>query len=186
MSTWIVGKKPNAKYQMKLNLGCGSDYRQDYTNVDQPRAVTPKDLAVDLSVLPWPFDDNSADEILMMGSLEHLPDPHKNVIEVHRILKPGGLFYCTVPYAKSDGAFQSMEHKCFFTEKSFDYFCGISGYDAFGGPLFEMISVKFVQPHNTIKTRLILLLPFRNILKWFLWNMYDSVEFVMRKRNAPK
>lgn len=168
---------------MKLNLGCGSDYREGYVNVDQPSAVTRRDLAVDLSVLPWAFDDNSADEILMNGSLEHLADTHRNMMEIHRILKPGGLFHCTVPYVWSDGTFQCPEHKSFFTEKSFDYFCGVSGYDAFGPPLFRMGSVEFTQARNTIKTRLLCIIPHcvRMVLRYFLHNCFDGLEFVMVK-----
>ncbi len=103
----------------KLNLGCGSKCLSGYVNVDHPRTVTPKDVDHDLEKLPWPFDDNSADEILMQDSLEHLTFPDEKVNEVHRILKPGGVFWGGVPYAHSDGAVQCFEHRWLFTEKSF-------------------------------------------------------------------
>ena len=166
---------------IKLNLGCGSDYRDGYINVDCSNVVK-TDRICNLQQLPWTFPDNYADEIVMKECLEHLPDAHNNILEVHRILKPGGIFYCSVPYAKSDGAFQCPEHKSFFTEKSMDYFCGVSGYDSFGGPKFELISVKLTTAKNTPKTKLRNLIPFRMVLRSFLWNMYDNVEFVMRAK----
>jgi len=167
---------------IKLNLGCGADYRAGYLNVDSTR-ILKVDLVADLSVRPWPFPDNYADEIVMQDALEHLPDPHNNVVEVHRILKAGGIFRCHVPYAKCDGAFQSPEHKSFFTEKSMDYFCGISGYDSFtsGTPMFTMLSCRLDVCKHGWRNQVRNLIPFRPLLRHFLWNMYDGVDFVMRK-----
>lgn len=167
--------------KIKLNLGCGSDHRAGYINIDSSAIVKP-DRVVNLGQLPWPFPDNYADEVLMWDCLEHLADPHNNILEVHRILKPGGIFHCHVPHAKSDGAFQTPEHKSFFTEKSFDYFCGVSGYDAFGPPKFELISLRLTTASNTPKTKLRNLIPFRPLLRHFLWNMYDGVEVVMKAK----
>jgi len=173
---------PNTPNEViKLNLGCGSDHRPGYINVDSSPIVKP-DRVCDLGKLPWPFPDNYADEIVMWDSLEHLSDPHNNILEVHRILKPGGIFACHVPYAKSDGAFQAPEHKCFFTEKSFDYFCGVSGYDAFGPAKFDLISLKLSTASGTTKAKLRNLIPFRMLLRHFLWNMFDAVEVVMRAK----
>ncbi len=56
---------------MKLNLGCGRDYRIGWTNVDHDAAVEP-DLVLDLERAPWPFSDASADEIVLKFVLEHL------------------------------------------------------------------------------------------------------------------
>ena len=167
---------------IKLNLGCGSDYRKGYVNVDHAGAITPKDMVADLSVTPWPFADGSVDEVVMMDCLEHLSDPHGKILEVARILKSSGKFFVHVPYAKSDGAFQCPEHKSFFTEKSFDYFCGVSGYDAFGNAPFKLEYVRLTQTTNTWKCKLICLIPFRKLLRHFLWNMFDGVEAVMIKK----
>lgn len=48
---------------MKLNLGCGSDYRQGYINVDRISGVA--DVIHDLNEFPYPWPDNAADEILI-------------------------------------------------------------------------------------------------------------------------
>jgi len=169
---------------LKLNLGCGSDYREGYVNVDHPRSVPKKDVAHNLEVLPWPFADGSADEILMNGALEHLTFPDDKINEVHRILKVGGVFHGFVPYAHADGAFQALDHRWFFTEKSFDTICGISGYDALGSKqLFRPEYIRLVACSNTPKTRMrsMIPVPVRMFLRHWLWNMFDDVEFRMVK-----
>lgn len=62
---------------MRLNPGCGYDRREGYLNVDRRGACEP-DLVLDLEALPWPAD--SADEILLKHTLEHLGrDPETHV-----------------------------------------------------------------------------------------------------------
>lgn len=82
---------------MKLNLGCGSDIRKDYINVD---AFAPNsDLKVDLSVLPWPWREETVDSILMLDFLEHFEYNKTTSIlnEVWRILKFNGTVEIQVP-----------------------------------------------------------------------------------------
>lgn len=42
---------------------------------------------------PLPLDDNSVDLIMANMTLHHIEDIRKTISEVHRVLKPGGLFY---------------------------------------------------------------------------------------------
>jgi len=175
----------------KLNLGCGADYRPGWINVDHPRAVTRKDVAHDLDKCPWPFADGSADEIYMGSTLEHLTFPDEKVREVWRLLKPGGVFYGTVPYGRADGAMYVMEHRQFFTEKSFDMFCAdASGKTRceylFPEPLFKMERVRLKRESNTWRTRLRCLIPFPSVLTYFISNLYDDVEFRLTKLPAVK
>lgn len=81
---------------MRLNLGCGQDQRVGYTNVD---FVQPCDQIVDLSRVPWPWADNSVEEILMLDFLEHFPynATEKILQECWRILKPHGRLEVQVP-----------------------------------------------------------------------------------------
>lgn len=83
---------------MKLNLGCGNDIKPGYVNVDF-RKTHPDVRVVDLSVLPWPFEDGSADEILMLDFLEHFPyaQTKQILLECHRCLKPDGELVVQVP-----------------------------------------------------------------------------------------
>ncbi|MCC6486588.1 MAG: class I SAM-dependent methyltransferase [Candidatus Hydrogenedentes bacterium] len=44
-----------------------------------------------------PFHENSLDLVAMTSTLEHLSCPEKMATEIHRILKPGGVAFVTVP-----------------------------------------------------------------------------------------
>ena len=81
---------------MKLNLGCGREIKEGYINADMSRHDG-VDVVWDLNVLPLPFKDNSVDEILCSHILEHLINPYPLVLDIYRVLKPGGLFHCKLP-----------------------------------------------------------------------------------------
>lgn len=97
---------------VKLNLGCGNDYRKGYINVD--RLSTEKvDVVHDLDVFPYPFKTGSVDKILMYDILEHLSDCERVVTECYRILKKGGILIIKVGHFSDSGAYY-YEHKHFF------------------------------------------------------------------------
>jgi len=107
---------------MKLNLGCGTDIRSGYVNCDT-LALDGVDKVFDLNHLPYPFDDNSADEVCMKHVLEHLnTDLPKIMEELHRILKPGGRLLIKVPYYNSRGAWVDPTHRRCFAFDTFMYF----------------------------------------------------------------
>ena len=83
--------------KVKLNLGCGKDIREDYINVDKCK-YKGIDKVWDLDVYPYPFEDNSADEIIIFNCLEHLKDWQKAFKEMVRILKKGGKLHIKVPH----------------------------------------------------------------------------------------
>lgn len=91
---------------MKLNLGCGSDYKEGYTNVDFSDVSSfGQKIKVDLVhnlLETFPFEDNSADEIVFRETLEHFNRHNglKVLKEIHRVLKPGGVLDLTVPPAE--------------------------------------------------------------------------------------
>jgi predicted SAM-dependent methyltransferase len=113
----------------KLNLGCGTDVRPGWVNVDLVE-LPGVDVVHNLVFLPYPFEDNSADEVRMIDVVEHLPNytpDWKPMIpalmdELYRILKPGGLLFIQVP--RYDAEFLPMDptHVRGFHERSFDFF----------------------------------------------------------------
>jgi len=82
--------------EIKLNLGCGNHILDGWENYDLYPSENVKKL--DLNRLPYPFPDNYADEILVSHVLEHLYAPiYEAMLELHRILKPGGKLAVALP-----------------------------------------------------------------------------------------
>lgn len=86
---------------MKLNLGCGFNKIEGYTNVDNFAGCEP-DVVHDLNVTPWPFDTDSVDEIIMVHCLEHLGETTATYLgiikEMYRVCKADALIKIIVPH----------------------------------------------------------------------------------------
>lgn len=79
-----------------LNLGCGSVYHSDWTNVDLNGAegITQHDLYNGI-----PFEDEAFDAVYTSDLIEHL---HRRYVpeflrECYRVLRPGGLIRVAIP-----------------------------------------------------------------------------------------
>lgn len=109
---------------MKLNIGCGRDYKDDWVNTDISRE-TKADYYFDISKEKFPFDDNSADEIYCSGVLEQILE-NKDLIhamnECHRVLQNGCIMTVIVPNAKYSIAHQDPMDIRKFTIPTFNYF----------------------------------------------------------------
>jgi len=101
-----------------LNLGCGFDRFEGYVNVDAFDICKP-DIVHDLNEFPYPWADNSVDEIKMLHILEHLDDWWKVFLECVRILKPGGYLHIHVPDESSSTALTYRDHNHVFSFVSF-------------------------------------------------------------------
>ena len=107
----------------KLNLGSGRDIRSGFVNVDRAR-LPGVDLVCDFTRFPWPFRDNTIDEVLAIHLVEHLPDTIRVMEEMYRMTRPGAIVTIEVPHYKHSNAYKDPTHVRFFTEESFDYFGG--------------------------------------------------------------
>jgi SAM-dependent methyltransferase len=109
------------KVSNKLNLGCGRDIREDYINLDFER-YNGIDVIHDLNKFPYPFKDNTFEEILAMNIMEHLNDPNKFIKELWRMGKNNCRIRINVPHFSSRCAWIDLTHKRPFSFDSFEYY----------------------------------------------------------------
>ena len=98
----------------KLDLGCGSSKKNGFIGVDL-LPLKGVDIVHSLTDFPYPFENDSIDEIWMDNVLEHLPTPVRVVEELHRICKSGAKITISVPYFRSMYAFIDPTHVNFFS-----------------------------------------------------------------------
>lgn len=104
-----------------LDLGCGTSKRTGAIGADGNIAVRP-DVVCDLDRPPYPFREDSFDEIYLDNVLEHLDDVVACVEEIARIARKGAAVTISVPYFRSRYAAVDPTHRHQFTVDSFGYF----------------------------------------------------------------
>jgi predicted SAM-dependent methyltransferase len=82
--------------QIKLNLGCGNDIKNGYINLDLIKSKG-IDVVHNLNIYPYPFKENSFDEIYSSHIIEHLDNPSKFIEELWRISKNKGKIIIKTP-----------------------------------------------------------------------------------------
>ena len=91
----------------RLHLGCGTDIRDGWINLDSQK-LPGVDVIADLDDCrrrPLPFPADSIDEFLCSHVLEHLRDALGFMQEMHRIAKPDALITIHVPYGSSEDTY---------------------------------------------------------------------------------
>ena len=150
----------------KLNLGCGGNYKEGWVNLDV--IDVKKDIKHDLNKLPYPFKDNTFDEVLMRMILEHLDNPLIKLKEIIRICKKGAKLTIIVPHAFSYANVTDLQHKTNFTENSF------------GDALlmeYELKNLKLVNKEFMYNNKWKKFIPFKKYLKIFFVGIYDDLMF---------
>ena len=84
--------------RLKLHLGCGDTYLDNWVNIDLARPGRKLDLKWDLRV-GLPFPDRSVVAVFSEHLFEHIPLPGAVVLlkECRRVLSPGGVIRIGVP-----------------------------------------------------------------------------------------
>lgn len=108
---------------MKLDIGCGMRKADGWVGIDI-RQYKGVDHVLNIGKDPYPFEDDTFDEIKAIHVLEHLyPEELFHCVEeCWRVCKPSGFFYIEVPKAMTPAYFAHPDHKIQFTRDTFAFF----------------------------------------------------------------
>lgn len=123
-----MGKKKTAELKkdeppkiIRLDIACGARKKEGFTGIDKIK-LPGVDIVWDLEKFPYPFDDNSIDEVWCSHYIEHTSDMIAFMEELYRIMKPGSKAMIIAPYYASIRCWQDPTHKRAISECSFLYF----------------------------------------------------------------
>jgi SAM-dependent methyltransferase len=89
---------------IRLDLGCGNSKRPGFVGLDQfPGEQV--DHVLDLTADPFPFPDDSVDEVFSAHFLEHIEEPNHVFSEIGRVCRDGARIEFWTPYAWTNEAF---------------------------------------------------------------------------------
>lgn len=130
---------------MKINIGCGRDYREGWINIDISRDVKAEAYC---DIRTWELQrntdgnydarikDGEAELVYISGVLEQIGENDHLIHalnECHRVLKPGGTIQIVVPNAKYAIAHRDPMDIRKFTPDTFRYFLqGTQEYRDYG------------------------------------------------------
>lgn len=117
-----------------------------------------------------PFKDNSIDAIWATDSIEHLFDPVFVLMEMNRVLKPGGILFATVPYdlhisnrikillgkSYQQNDYKNLgqyKHHTFFSKSLLNYMLKESSFDMIEAVYkihYPYINLKFITRHKSL------------------------------------
>lgn len=169
----------------KLNLGCGSDIKNGYINLDKSKHKG-VDFVHDLDKYPWPFPSNYIDEIYGQDVIEHLNDLFQAMAEIHRICKNNATVRLIVPYWHSSGAFYP-NHNYFFNVDSMKFFTetnrSYDSYPGFGVEKIKLIPSKIgwiIPPLPVPKSLFPNALDLRHLVSYLLGEIILKIDFTMK------
>jgi len=156
------------KKMKKINLGCGEDYKEGWINVDFRENIK-IDVKHNLEKIPYPFQKDSIDIILMKQVLEHLEHPLQTIKELIRICKNGARILIYVPHANSYAHISGIEHRGLFTEHTFSEH-HLKEYELDK-------NLKLIRQEFSFTNKWKKLVPFKKYLKIYLNGIYDDLYF---------
>jgi SAM-dependent methyltransferase len=139
-----------------LDVGCGNKKVPNAIGLDA--CLLPGvNVVHDLNRFPYPFSENTVDEIYINHVLEHVPDVIETMEELWRISRPGANLHIRVPHFTGILAWKDPTHKRSFTSESFGYF-GENGYSYYTHARFQVMSIRLqysIQPKSRWIARLL-------------------------------
>lgn len=120
-----IAKLLASKSQVLLDVGGGENPAVGAINMDL-RDLPSVDIVHDIETYPWPLPDACVDLMIASHVVEHIDPARGNFLkwmaEAWRVLKPGGQFLISYPYAGSPGYWQDPTHCNGCSEATWMYF----------------------------------------------------------------
>ena len=148
-----------------LHIGAGNRKIKGAVTLDINPRVSP-DVVWDLNVFPYPFPDSHFSDVVCEHVIEHLQNVIGVMEELHRVTRPGGKVWVTVPHFTSLNFNTDPTHVHAFSSRSFDYMCvgtGLVRYDYSTAHFRKLVGRMTMQP-RTPANRLMMGLINRNLL----------------------
>ena len=136
-----------------LELGSGSAPIEGAVHHDRILHSDWIDVAHDLDILPWIWDNNEWDMVYAIDVFEHINlEIIQWISECHRVLKVGGKLIMRLPAWDNELSYRDPTHKKVFHHETFDYFDPEKDlYKLFGRYYWDntpKFSVKFLGREN--------------------------------------
>lgn len=106
-----------------LDLGCGPFGKIDGSIGLDILNAPHVDVVHDLDVYPYPFDDDTFDQIEMSHIIEHILQPSKAMDEIHRMSRPDALVRIVTPHYTSQLSYGDLTHYHHFGHVTFTHLC---------------------------------------------------------------
>lgn len=112
----------------------GTEFSQAAVSICSEKGITMKEGALSVSM----FEENYFDVITSFEVIEHINNPHDELNSISRLLRPGGLFYCTTPnfnsamryYLGADyNIIEYPEHLSYYTRSTLNKLASMHGLD---------------------------------------------------------
>ena len=125
-----------------LDVGCGMNKYPGSIGIDRNPACR-ADVLCDLDHIPYPFADNSFDQLRAIHVIEHVSDVIRSMEEFHRLVRPGGRVRIETPHYTDFSSFCDPTHRWHLTTFSFRYFGeDHAGFGYYSRSKFREISMR--------------------------------------------
>lgn len=114
----VINVETAAPTPRVLDIGCGANKVAGAVGMDvNPR--TAADVIHDLDDLPYPFADDSFDEVIGRHVIEHVQNPMAVMAELHRITRAGGTVKLLAPHWTNPDFATDLTHRNHLNSYSF-------------------------------------------------------------------
>lgn len=108
---------------VKLDLGCGPNKKEGFVGVDSRQFDGKVDIVHDLTITPWPWEDESVEEVNASHIVEHFSWPQRVGFfnELFRVMKVGAKAQIVIPHWASARFYGDPTHREPMSEFAFYY-----------------------------------------------------------------